>query len=121
MTSPHSPTADVSVRTAWPVDAEAAREFAVNLYSGLLGLERDPSKPNRPRPTEPQPMHRALTSARLSIAREMYGATTWGAYQHYGNPYLRFFDISALKRREADEIRARAAAAEAATSPAEGK
>jgi len=39
----------------------------------------------------PVPMHRAMKEARLAIARTPNGRTTWGAYQHYGNPYFRLF------------------------------
>jgi pimeloyl-ACP methyl ester carboxylesterase len=68
------------VCTAWPVDDVAARMFAVTLYSNLLGIQNGPV-----------PMHEAMKQARLTIARTPNGRTTWGAYQHYGNPYFRLF------------------------------
>jgi hypothetical protein len=71
------------VCTAWPVDDVAARTFANTLYRGLLGMvegrEEDP----------PLVMHRAMRRARVSIANTAGGSRTWGAYQHYGDPYYR--------------------------------
>jgi len=78
------------VCTAWPVDDEAARTFALALYAGLLGLNRIDSK-IAARDTGPVPMHLAIRQARLEIAATTNGRTTWGAYQHYGNPYFQFF------------------------------
>jgi pimeloyl-ACP methyl ester carboxylesterase len=87
------------VCTAWYVNDAAAREFALKLYAGLLdipiltsggqGSDRD-GKPS------PLKMHVAMREARLAIAGLPYGAGTWGAYQHYGNPYLQFFDPESL-------------------------
>jgi hypothetical protein len=71
------------VCTAWPVDDEAARLFASRLYGELLGLTR---------PGRFAYMHHAMCEARRAVASTAGGARTWGAYQHYGNPYLRFFD-----------------------------
>ncbi len=45
-------------------------------------------------------MHAAMRQARLAIAALPNGARTWGAYQHYGNPYLRFFDPDRMSRLE---------------------
>jgi hypothetical protein len=36
-------------------------------------------------------VHDAMKPARLEIARTPNGRTTWGAYQHYGNPYFQLF------------------------------
>jgi hypothetical protein len=36
-------------------------------------------------------MHEAMRMARSGIADTPNGIRTWGAYQHYGNPYFRFF------------------------------
>jgi hypothetical protein len=80
------------VCTAWPVDDVAAREFALTLYAALLGLSRVDNQGNRYEPSGPQPIHVAMREARLSVANPSLGAGTWGAYQHYGNPYFRFFD-----------------------------
>ena len=84
------------VCTAWPVDDSAALEFALTLYEGLLGLT--PADPARGQyaPISPGQMHVAMRNARLAIATTASGAQTWGAYQHYGNPYLRFFDPSSM-------------------------
>jgi hypothetical protein len=37
-------------------------------------------------------MYAAMRDARQTIAAPPYDFRTWGAYQHYGNPYFRFFD-----------------------------
>jgi|GEM_PF-446722 len=79
--------------TAWLVDDTAAREFALHLYSKLLGLER---KNGEYLKGNPEAMHRAMRLARMEIAKQDYGVQTWGAYQHYGNPRLRFFDKATL-------------------------
>jgi pimeloyl-ACP methyl ester carboxylesterase len=68
------------VCTAWPVNDAAASTFAVTFYSEMLGID-SPAKP----------MYAAMRAARLAIAGQPAGARTWGAYQHYGNPYFRFF------------------------------
>lgn len=80
------------VCTAWPVDDVAARTFALTLYAGLLGIALEP-QPDEPVSDETgaQPMYQAMKKARLAIARTQNGRTTWGAYQHYGNPYFRLF------------------------------
>jgi pimeloyl-ACP methyl ester carboxylesterase len=69
------------VCTAWPVNDLAARDFAKRFYGGLLGLEG----------AEVEPMHVAMREARKAIYNQDYGVRTWGAYQHYGNPYFRLF------------------------------
>jgi CHAT domain-containing protein len=78
------------VCTAWPVDDVAARIFATRLYASLLGLPRTATAGSASAVT-PVPMHEAMRRARLAIARTPNGRTTWGAYQHYGNPYFRLF------------------------------
>ena len=82
------------VCTAWPVDDQAARDFARRLYSGLLGLIKV---------GDPEAMHVAMKEARVSIATNrnysVGGARTWGAYQHYGNPYFRLFDPATIIRK----------------------
>ncbi len=79
------------VCTAWPVDDVAARVFAITLYSHLLGLKNDSDKTVSRRTGGAVAMHEAMREARLAIARTLNGRTTWGAYQHYGNPYFRLF------------------------------
>ena len=69
------------VCTAWPVNDLAARDFAKRLYTGLLGLDGK----------EVEPIHQAMREARREIFSKDYGVRTWGAYQHYGNPYFRLF------------------------------
>ena len=104
------------VCTAWPVDDVAAREFATCLYSNLLGLHEAPppgagngagprdggSVPPPPPPAlEPVYMFQAMREARRAIAGTLRGACTWGAYQHYGNPYFRFFSRSDASEADA--------------------
>ena len=69
------------VCTAWPVNDHAALDFAERFYTGLLGLDGK----------DVEPMHVAMREARLTIYDKNYGVRTWGAYQHYGNPYFRLF------------------------------
>jgi CHAT domain-containing protein len=64
------------VCTAWPVSDRPASDFAEALYRNLLG-DGIPAVP----------MFEALRAARRKIA----DTTTWGAYQHYGDPYFRLF------------------------------
>lgn len=80
------------VCTAWPVDDGAALEFAQCLYFGMLGLRPQSGSGPRFAPMPPLPMHTAMRQARLKVAGQPHGVRTWGAYQHYGNPYYRFFD-----------------------------
>lgn len=91
------------VCTAWPVDDRAARDFALILYAGLLGLE--PLRMVAPpsllhstafRAVKPLPMYVAMMAARRAIAVPPSDTRTWGAYQHYGNPYFRFFDPAGI-------------------------
>jgi hypothetical protein len=88
------------VCTAWPVDDLAARQFAVTLYSNLLGLSEMKDQPNRYERAVngPEYMHVAMRQARLVIASSAHGVRTWAAYQHYGNPYLRFFDQETMRQ-----------------------
>ncbi|MGB9179147.1 MAG: CHAT domain-containing protein [Pyrinomonadaceae bacterium] len=79
------------VCTAWPVDDLAAREFALKLYGRLLGIEV--TKDNRYIKADARPMYLALRDARVLIASTDNGVKTWGAYQHYGNPFFQFFSV----------------------------
>jgi hypothetical protein len=88
------------VCTAWLVDDTAAREFAVELYSRLLGMKKEKGIYVT---RTPEPMHSAMRGARLAVAEKSYGVQTWGAYQHYGNPRLRFFDKATLEQSPAAE------------------
>ena len=88
------------VCTAWPVDDVAAREFAFTVYSNLLGLQ----KATAVQPADgPRSMHEAMKRARLAIAATPNGRSTWGAYQHYGNPYFRLFYEETKQKPPADE------------------
>jgi len=56
----------------------------------LLGLQDDkPSTPGRF-----ATMAEALKAARAAIIGQGGGGRTWGAYQHYGSPFYRFFDAA---------------------------
>jgi pimeloyl-ACP methyl ester carboxylesterase len=93
------------VCTAWPVEDYAAREFALTLYASLLGIRQagtaaDDSPGSNPAEStaaplsgvdSPQPMYKAMRSARFAVARLPVGTRAWGAYQHYGKPYFRLF------------------------------
>lgn len=85
------------VCTAWPVDDSAAREFALELYSRLLGVERDRAHPGRFKARPPEPMHIAMRDARVAIFGSPGGTRTWGAYQHYGNPFFRLFSAKTIE------------------------
>jgi pimeloyl-ACP methyl ester carboxylesterase len=97
------------VCTAWPVDDGAARTLAVRLYSSLLGLEPDRERPGRYRQARPKPMWEAMQEARLAIFDSVGGARTWGAYQHYGDPYFRLFDPATIEASGVVDDHARAA------------
>jgi pimeloyl-ACP methyl ester carboxylesterase len=86
--------------TAWPVGDREARDFALTLYANLLGLHLDPQRPEHASLTDsryygadraPAPFHAAMREARRIIAGAPYDRQSWGAYQHYGNPYARLF------------------------------
>lgn len=96
---------------AWPVQDETSRGFVLNLYSNLLGISYDGSVPSL---IGGVPMNEAMRRARLHVAATPTGETTRGAYQHYGNPYFRFFSSRELrpltkvqlgKRRPAKAVR----------------
>ncbi|MBD0371836.1 MAG: CHAT domain-containing protein [Pyrinomonadaceae bacterium] len=78
------------VCTAWPVDDLAARVFSLTLYGWLLGIQvgEDGSYSRG----TPKPMHYAMREGRIAIANMEEGVSTWGAYQHYGNPYFQLFN-----------------------------
>lgn len=72
--------------TAWPVEDAAASDFAQELYRNLLG--------------DGVPIvqiFEALRAARRRIANTM----TWGAYQHYGDPYFRLLHETRKNQSEA--------------------
>jgi len=64
--------------TAWPVGDDAALQFAVELYTYLLGDG-----------TAPVEIYQAMKLAR----RKIVDTHTWGAYQHYGNPNFRLLRV----------------------------
>lgn len=64
--------------TAWPVGDDAALDFALELYTQLLGDG-----------TAPVEIYEAMKQAR----RKIVNTNTWGAYQHYGNPNFRLLRV----------------------------
>jgi pimeloyl-ACP methyl ester carboxylesterase len=85
------------VCTAWPVDDLTARVFATKVYSMMLGLSWNQQQ-NHYEPQPPAPMHVAMREARKAISEnDSYDARTWGAYQHYGNPFMQLFDAASLR------------------------
>ena len=80
------------VCTAWPVNDVAARRFASTVYASLLGVPFGNEDADLP-----APMHVAMTRARHAIVDTGEGALTWGAYQHYGNPYFQLFDATTMR------------------------
>jgi len=102
------------VCTAWPVDDLAARQFATELYSRLLGLTKVDAERGRWSPADPVPMYLAMRDARVAIANTGAGSRTWGAYQHYGSPHYRIFQrrrgeaaLSPAVEQDAAPLRAR--------------
>jgi hypothetical protein len=79
--------------TAWRVRDDAAHHFALGLYSNLIGLRKTDQGYKRIRS---QSVCMAMKAARNELAATSEGELCWGAYQHYGNPYLRFFDEAIL-------------------------
>jgi pimeloyl-ACP methyl ester carboxylesterase len=62
--------------TAWPVSDVPACEFAEELYRNLMG--------------DGVPIVQIYEALRIA-RRRIAASTTWGAYQHYGDPYFRLF------------------------------
>src|SRR5262249_48732572 len=88
--------------SAWDVQDGPARDFAVELYASLLGMTVKRALDGSfdfeaNREDGPQPMYRAMRRARRKLLYELSGVSTWGAYQHYGDPYLRLFDPDVLR------------------------
>ena len=85
------------VCTAWPIDDSAARTFAIELYANMICLQSKQGGIGfEKRATTETPkymyMYKAMQKARQKIQDIDTGIRTWGAYQHYGNPYLQFFN-----------------------------
>jgi hypothetical protein len=94
--------------TAWPVGDSAALTFARTFYAAMLGVALDTAYdgPVGKAVRTPTDIVHAMREARLATLRSSGGLTTWGAYQHYGNPYSRFFE-SKIARIDAAAERAR--------------
>lgn len=94
--------------TAWPVGDREARDFALSLYADLLGLDFKEQTGERTLRTDSRlycagaakPFHVAMRNARRVIAGQAYDGHSWGAYQHYGNPYGRLFARTASDRQD---------------------
>jgi len=77
--------------TGWPVFDVPALQFAETFYAAALGLNG----------AAPAPVHAAMREARRRVSGDVSahaaasgladvgGRRSWGAYQHYGNPYTR--------------------------------
>jgi hypothetical protein len=76
--------------TAWPISDEAATDFAWALYSRLLGMDDQGGSAGS--------LWEAMQAARITLAKSGSGRTTWGAYQHYGNPYFRLVPTDAQRQ-----------------------
>jgi hypothetical protein len=87
------------VCTAWPVNDQASELFARTLYQHLLGMVPSRDRPGRVYSvaSNVMPMHVAMRQARLATAVDPNGSQSWGAYQHYGNPYMYLFDPRTMK------------------------
>lgn len=83
--------------TGWPVNDIAAREFALWVYAGLLGIRLKKGPDQRlvadAYDEEPKTLELAIRTARNKLVSSgtAGGLRTWGAYQHYGNPNARIF------------------------------
>ena len=81
------------VCTGWPVGDAPARLFARVFYGAMLGLELTEDNgrlvPEKVA-TGPVDLAEALCRARVEVRKLPGGLRTWGAYQHYGNPFKRF-------------------------------
>ena len=69
------------------------------------------------RAAAPLPMHEAMRAARLEIAGTPNGARTWGAYQHYGNPYFQLLSAPPAPAARPAAAPGREARPEAAGAP----
>jgi pimeloyl-ACP methyl ester carboxylesterase len=69
------------VCTAWPVADDAAAAFATEMYAALVGAKGK----------RPVYAYEAMMNARSAIWQQPTGQQSWGAYQHYGNPWFRLF------------------------------
>jgi hypothetical protein len=87
------------VCTGWPVGDRAARLFSRVFYGQMLGLMfDDDSERIVVRDTRvPSTMAEAMRAAREAV-RNFGGLRTWGAYQHYGNPFTNFFLSRPVRR-----------------------
>ena len=71
------------VCTAWPINDSAARTFAIELYSRLIGLQRKKEGIGFEKRAEtkenPRYMYQAMQQARKGIRDTETGIRTWGA------------------------------------------
>jgi CHAT domain len=66
--------------TAWPVDSNPARDLANRFYEVLLGVDSG----------RRGYIYEAMSEGRKAIWNSgSAGTRTWGAYQHYGNPWFK--------------------------------
>jgi pimeloyl-ACP methyl ester carboxylesterase len=84
------------IGAGWQVSDEHATSFATKFYEGTIAKQL--------------PLGEALSEARTSICSRhttvVPSDSTWGAYQHYGNPNTRLVDLSRV-RRTSEHVAAR--------------
>ena len=74
------------------MDDEAAQTFALTVYGELLGLHGNKGSARDGAVPQVKWLYEAMSEARRKVAGDEFGVTTWGAYQHYGDPLFRLFD-----------------------------
>jgi pimeloyl-ACP methyl ester carboxylesterase len=79
--------------TGWRVNDSAARLFARVFYENLLGMRiiESPTGIVVNAEGSPTTIADAMIAARTAVRKLGNGLRTWGAYQHYGNPFTQFF------------------------------
>jgi hypothetical protein len=76
------------IGTAWAIDDQGAVDFATTFYGQLLVAPQ----PGAPGAT----IGEAVLEARRHLAARGGEVAAWGAYQHYGDPTVRFLSASSL-------------------------
>jgi pimeloyl-ACP methyl ester carboxylesterase len=71
------------IGSGWPVQDDLALTFATTFYKNALIGRSDSDKREEGEEANPRMLAEAIAVGRLAIMNE---GSTWGAYQHYGNP-----------------------------------
>jgi pimeloyl-ACP methyl ester carboxylesterase len=69
--------------SGWPVQDDLALTFATTFYKNALVGRTDSETREEDEEANPKALAEAIAEARLAI---MHDGSTWGAYQHYGDP-----------------------------------